>query len=232
MSSQKDSAMLIRSVPSLGLYLCRVVSRPLGCAPIPPGVVRYCLMGERDLLPHCADAELELPERHVRAAFSRGDFCVGALAGERLVGYEWLAFRPTPHIDGLWVGFDAGSRYGYKKFVRPECRGRRIAAGLSAYGDALSLSQGCTRTIAFIELDNDASWRASARLGSKTIGYAGYLKLFDTFFPFRSKGAKALGFRFNVPRGARNHSSQLGSNRPGRLVAWLSHVAIAIKGHS
>jgi GNAT superfamily N-acetyltransferase len=224
--------MLIRSMRSLGLYLCRVVSRPLGCEPAPPHAIRYCLMDERDLLPHCADAALELPERHVHAAFLRGDLCVGALEGERLVGYEWLAFRPTPHIDGVWVEFDPGSRYGYKKFVLPEFRGRHIAAGLSAYGDPWSLRRGCTRTIAFIDLDNDASWRASARLGSRTIGYAGYLKLFDTFIAFRSKGAKALGFRFNVPGGARNHNWQLGSNRGGRLVALLLYIAIAIKGRS
>ena len=194
--------MLIRSMRYLGLYLCRVVSRPLGCEQTPPGPIHYCLMGERDLLPHCADADLELSERHVRSAFSRGDLCVGAFAGERLVGYEWLAFRATPHIDGVWVDFDPGSRYGYKKFVLPEFRGQRIAAGLSAYGDPSCLRRGCTRTIAFLDLDNDASWRASARLGSRTIGYAGYLKLFDIFIAFRTGGAKALGFRFSVPAGA------------------------------
>jgi GNAT superfamily N-acetyltransferase len=191
--------MLIRAVRYLGLYLCRIVSRPLGCEHTPPGPIGYCLMNERDLLPHCADADLELSEGHVRAAFSRGDLCVGAFAGGRLVGYEWLAFRRTPHMDGIWVEFDPGSRYGYKKFVRPEFRGRHIAAGLSAYGDPWCLRRGCSRTIAFIELDNDASWRAAARLGSRTIGYAGYLKLFDTFVAFRSKGARALGFRFEVP---------------------------------
>jgi GNAT superfamily N-acetyltransferase len=199
MSSQKDSAMFIRSLRLLGLYLCRVVSRPLGCEQAPQGPIRYCLIGERDLLPHCADAALELSERHVRSASSRGDLCVAAFEGERLVGYEWLAFRRTPHIDGVWVDFDPGSRYGYKKFVRRELRGRHIAAGLSAYGDPWCLRRGCTRTIAFIDLDNDPSWRASARLGSRTIGYAGYLKLFGIFVAFRSKGVKALGFRFEAP---------------------------------
>jgi GNAT superfamily N-acetyltransferase len=197
--------MLIRSMRKyLGLHLCRVVSRPLRPEASPPdnSNIRYCLMDEWQLLPHCADADLDLSERHVRSAFARGDLCAGGLDGELLVGYEWFAFGPTPHTNGVWVGFNPGARYGYKKFVRPEYRGRRIAAGLSAYGDQWCVRRGCSRTVAIINLDNEASWRASARLGSRTTGYAGYFRLFDTFIDFSSAGAKALGFRFSVPAGA------------------------------
>ena len=195
----KDSAVIHSLREYLGLHLCRIVSRPLGCEPAPTGSIRYELMLERDLLPHCADPGLELPEDQARSALARGDLCVAAFEGERLVGYEWFAFGPTPHLPGLWVAFDRDARYGYKKFVHPDYRGKRIAAGLSAYGDQWCLRRGCTRTVAFIDMDNHASWRASARLGSTTVGYAGYVKLFNAYLCFRSPGAKALGFRFYAP---------------------------------
>ena len=196
--------MLIRSMRRcLGLHLYRVVSRPLGHEPSPPGRIDYRLMDERELLPHFEDPDLELFEPHVRSAFARGDLCVGALEGELLVGYQWLAFGPTPHTDGVWVDFAPEARYGYKQFVRPEYRGSRIAAALSAYGDPWCRRRGCSRTVAFIDLSNDASRRAAARVGAKTVGYAGYLTVFNTFIGVRSAGAKASGFRFIAPAQAR-----------------------------
>ncbi|MEO8157955.1 MAG: GNAT family N-acetyltransferase [Betaproteobacteria bacterium] len=156
-------------------------------------------MSEGGLLPHCADAGLQLTESHVRAAYGRGDLCVAAFDGDYLVGYQWFAFGPTPHIDGVWVDFNTSVRYGYKQFVRPEYRGRHIAAGLSTHCDRTCVQRGCLRTVSFIDLENDASWRATSRLGSRAVGYAGYVSLFGLFFAFRTAGARVCGFRFYVP---------------------------------
>jgi GNAT superfamily N-acetyltransferase len=188
-----------------GLEVFRVVTRPLAATGAPEGRlkhIRYGLLSETETLPHCADLELELPESHVRAAFRRGDLCVGAIHGEKLVGYQWLAFGPTPHVDGVWVAFDRRSRYSYKKFVRSDYRGQRIAAGLSSHADALCLQRGRVATVGLIALHNDASWRASARLGSRTSGYAGYVQFADRFIAFRSSGARRCDLRFYKPAAA------------------------------
>lgn len=194
----------------LNLEVCRVVTRPLCGDPRPQGTadeILVRLMTQAALLPHCADPELELPEPQVRAAFGRGDLCVGALHGAKLVGYQWLAFGPTPHVDGIWVEFDPRSRYSYKKFVRPQYRGRRIAARLSRHADALCRHRGRGATVSFIDLHNRASWRSSARLGSRTAGYAGYLRFGDVFIALRSPGAKRCAFRFYRPAGAAEGST-------------------------
>lgn len=184
-----------------GLEICRIVTRPLGSASkhSAPADVRFRFLSEPQLLPHCADPELELSQRQVRDAFRRGDLCVGAYDAGKLVGYQWLALGATPHVRGVWVEFDRRSRYSYKKFVRPDYRGRRIAEGLSTHADQLCRELGRTSTIGFIRLDNDASWRASARLGSRTVGYAGYLPIGDRIIAFRSPGARRCGFRFYKP---------------------------------
>lgn len=184
------------------LEVCRVVTRPLYPEPQAHGTpqhIRFALMSEADLLPHCADPDLELPERHVRCAFARGDLCVGAMDGETLCGYQWLAFRPTPHVNGIWVQFDQRARYSYKKFVRAGYRGQRIAAGLSSHADALCVQRGRTSTVGFINVRNNASWRASARLGSRTAGYAAYVRISGRFIAFRSPGAKRCDFQFYMP---------------------------------
>jgi GNAT superfamily N-acetyltransferase len=184
-----------------GLQVCRVVARPLATAAArqgPDGIV-FQLASEAQLLPHCAEAELELSQRHVREAFARGELCVAAFHGSKLVGYQWLAFRPTPHVGGVWVEFDQRSRYSYKKFVRPDYRGQRIALGLSTHADQLCRERGRATTVGFIRLDNAASWHASARLGSRTVGYAGYIAFASRFLAFRSPGARSWGFRFYKP---------------------------------
>lgn len=202
-----------------GLQLCRVVCRPLADAPghEAPGDVVFRLASEAELLPHCADPELELSARHVREACGRGDLCVIAFRGEKLVGYQWLAFRSTPHVAGVWVEFDSRARYSYKKFVRPECRGQRIAAGLSTHADQFCRMLGRTSSVGFIRMDNAASWHASARVGSRTVGYAGYVIVANRFFTFRSPGARRCGFRFykpplNAPSGARQTAPVQGLN--------------------
>lgn len=187
----------------VGLHLCRIVSRPLSedpiaVTPLNPGI-SYRLIGDCELLQHCADPELDLPEHHVRRACRRGDLCVAAFHGTQFVGYQWFAFGPTPHVNGIWVDFDAGACYSYKKFVRPQYRGQRIAAGLTTYGGCSCMQRGYRRTVAFINLDNEASWRAASRVGNRTVGYAGYVNWLGLFLSFRTPGATSYGFRFYTP---------------------------------
>ncbi len=190
----------------LGITVARVTSRPIWTTPIglPTPVdsdnISFRVIEKRDLLPYCADPELELCDPFVRAAFDRGDWCVAAFDGNALIGYHWLAFGPAPHIDGVWVACDARARYGYKQFVRPQYRGRRIAGRLSTHCDALCAQRGCNRAIAFINIENHASWRAQLHRGAHTVGYAGYFKWQGLFAGFRTPGARKLKFRFFVPR--------------------------------
>jgi GNAT superfamily N-acetyltransferase len=186
----------------LGLSLYQVLSRPLDPAAgaTAAGPVRFTLLSENELLPHCADPELELSARTVRAAFARGDLCAGALEGGRLLGYAWFAFGATPESAGAWVEFDARSRYTYKHFVRRACRGRRIAAGLLAAADALCVERGCNRCVTLIYTYNRASIRASERTGARTAGYVATLRLFGRLLCWRSPGARREGVRVFKPQ--------------------------------
>lgn len=208
-----------------GLVITRVVSRPLdGAAELQASLddVRYNLVNEAEVLRHCADAELELSERSVRAAFSRGDLCVAAMHGEKLIGYQWVAFGSTPHTDGIWVQFNQASCYVYKRFVRTAYRGRRIAAGLSRHADAVCAERGRLSAVGFITLCNDASWRASGRVGGRTLGYAGYLQWRNRFVSLRSAGARRSDFRFYKPAPVTSEASRPRSAILTRALSLLS----------
>lgn len=208
-----------------GLEIHRVVSRPLDSASGVQGRldnIRYTLITEAEMLRHCSDAELELAERRVQAAFSRGDLCVGAMHEEKLIGYQWLAFGSTPHVDGVWVQFNQASCYIYKRFVLPAYRGLRIAAGLSRHADALCLQRGRISAVGFISLHNDASWRASGRVGGRTVGYAGYVQLHNRFIALRSAGARRSDFRFYKPAPVTSEGSRLEHRRSAILTKALS----------
>jgi GNAT superfamily N-acetyltransferase len=181
-----------------GIYVSRVVVRPLaGCdAPLPPGEIRCRLVKAEELRCWCLDPALELTDEQISAAFARGDLCVGAYDGERLIGYEWLGFGPTPHVDGLWVQFSPSDCYMYKKFVLPAYRGHGIAALLDATADDSAALHERERIVCFIDLQNWTSWRSARRGLSRAAGYIGYIALFGLSIPFRTGGATREGFRF------------------------------------
>ncbi|MGH8669909.1 MAG: hypothetical protein ACREUN_00195 [Burkholderiales bacterium] len=202
----------------VGLELCRVLARPVGAALHTlqrGGGFTYRALLEPEALACCADAELELRPDAVQAAFARGDVCLAALEGARVVGYVWLAFGPAPHTRGTWVHFDPQARYSYKKFVRPAYRGRRIAHGLNALADAPVFVRRRQFTVHFVNLHNQASLKSTTRSGSRTVGYAGILRWGRLALTFRSPGARDYGFRFvaQAPRPAAPRSFSRASSR-------------------
>lgn len=190
------------------LNFCRVTTRPLGNIPLPATRTTHCeyrSLSEAELIQFAADPELQLTPDLVRAALRRNDVCIGAVENNRLIAYTWIAFDATPHLDGLWVSFTQRARYAYKVFVRPEYRGSHIAGEMNVFGDKFALKRGRTIGIGFIDTHNFASYRASRRIGARTIGYAGYVRCFGRIVTFRSPGAKRYGFSFYRPQ-ARAHS--------------------------
>jgi hypothetical protein len=157
---------------------------------------------QKQLMEACEDRGLgNLTREWVAAALARGDVCAAVFEGDRIVAYTWVSFCRAPHVDGIWVEFRKPYRYGYKAFVRPDCRGQRLSPSLALFSDALCIERGFSRTVAFVETHNYASIKSSWRQeGREFVGFAGYLKLFGRVFPFRTKGARQVTFRFVSPR--------------------------------
>lgn len=156
------------------------------------------LLSERDALALCAHPDLDLREDAVRAAYARGDVCVGAFAGEDPAGYCWLAFEPLQHLDGVSVAFGRSVVWTYKSLVRPSQRGKGVAAALYRFGDAACLERGRKTSVICVESHNTASVRAAERAGYASAGFGAYIVRPAAVLYWASARVRALGIAFSV----------------------------------
>jgi GNAT superfamily N-acetyltransferase len=201
-------ALLARATTRLehltGLWVFRVNVRSLTHLPppdslSPPKGVTVRLLTEAQLVPHARDRIYCLDSKFIRRAISRGDLAYGAFEDGRLVGYTWRAASTAPFFEGLWIKVPQPLVYGYKSYVLPSHRGRGIYGAFAAFADRQSRAVGHPMALAVINISNLASLRASAQMGSRTAGYAGYLKLFGRCFTFRTSLVRAVGIEFYAP---------------------------------
>jgi hypothetical protein len=138
----------------------------------------------------------QLDPGFIAAARARGDVCLAAFHAERMIAYVWRSFTMAPHADGLWVRIDPPYWYTYKMYTHADFRGQRLSGLLTLLGDTVCADRGRIRGVGFIEIGNTASLRANLRLGSRVVGYAGYVRLLGRAYPFRTPGAASSTFRF------------------------------------
>jgi ribosomal protein S18 acetylase RimI-like enzyme len=156
------------------------------------------LLAETAVLELCPDASLDLAPGKVRAAYARGDVCVGVFSWGELVGYCWFAPAAAPHMDRAWIDFPSDVVYVYKSYVRPACRGRGLAAAMYRFADRLWLERGRSTAILCVESHNHASIAAAKRAGFSAAGYAGYADG-ARLRAWRSEAAARHGLRFFAP---------------------------------
>lgn len=183
-----------------GLRVFRFFSGSLDAPPVTLPGLTLRLLDEAELLRACADPELDLREEGIRAAHARGDLCVGALDGDTLAGYCWLAFSPVHHLEGVWVRFGPGSVWTYKSLVRPGHRGRGIAPALYRHAGPLCLERGRAHSLICVESHNGASIAAALRAGYAAAGRAAYVRHGRFFADWYSETlVSRYGLEFFVP---------------------------------
>lgn len=182
-----------------GFHLYRIFVRPLAreYPELDPRHGITLRMVLRDELVEAADdPELDLSPQFVRDALARGDECVGAFDGEKLVAYAWRTVTAAPHADGLWVRAERPHLYGYKGYTRDSYRGRHLATSLSRSSDAHFMKLGYTDQLDIVEVSNFPSLLSQKRKGSRPVGYAGYVAWFGRSVPFRTPAVKKIGLEW------------------------------------
>jgi ribosomal protein S18 acetylase RimI-like enzyme len=158
--------------------------------------IQVRLASEPELFAAVIDLPKQLDADFLQSALSRGDLCAAAFDGGHMVGFQWASFTTAQINEQLAVEFPSSHRYGYKGFVHPDYRGRRIAWRVMRYLDSECLLRGYEQTMVYVETHNYASLANLERLGNRCIGYAGYLSLGRRCHPFATKGARRHGFSF------------------------------------
>lgn len=184
-----------------GLRFFRFFARPLEEYPGTPltGGFDVRLLSERDVAEVCGDRDLDLSGPNVTAAYSRGDFCVGAYEGGLLAGYCWLAFAPLHHLDGVSVKFDPRVAWVYKSLVRPSHRGRGIAPSLYRFADGECRARDRTTSLVCVESHNAPSVSAAVRAGYADLGRAAYIRRGPLFLDWYSGPVRKAGVSFFIP---------------------------------
>jgi GNAT superfamily N-acetyltransferase len=178
--------------------------------------ITYRKLTAAELLAATDNIELDLAPEFISEAMERGDLAWGAFEHDQLVGYTWRAASQAPFMDGLWVRVPRPLQYGYKSYTRPSHRGRGIYPAVSRVADEQSIELGYPAMLDLVDIANIASHRAANKLGSRTSGYAGYVKLFGRRLTFRTPGARSIGVELYMPKGG-NKSSATQASHPSPL---------------
>jgi hypothetical protein len=179
----------------LGLWVYRVNVRSLAHlphGPLPKGVT-VRVLNETQLIYHARDPRYCLATRFIRRAMSRGDLAYGAFEEGKLVGYTWRSASAAPFFSGLWIKVPSPFVYAYKSYTLPSHRGRGMYGAFTSFTDRQSRAIGHPMVLTLIDIANIPSLRASAHVGSRKAGYAGYLRLFGRCFTFRTPAVRAMG---------------------------------------
>lgn len=194
--------VMSRLVRHAGFRLFRFFSRSVdgNAATGSPPMASLRSMDEAEVVALCSDPELDLREDSIKAAFQRGDLCVGAFDGGTLAGYCWLAFSPIPHLDGVFIEFSDDVVWTYKSLVRHSHRGRGIAPALYRHADAACLQRSRCRSLICVESHNVPSISAALRAGYQNAGSAAYVRRGSFFADWYAPGlVQHYGVSFFVP---------------------------------
>jgi hypothetical protein len=153
-----------------------------------------------ELLTACSNPENGLDEDFVTGAIERGDLAFGAFAGQRLVSYVWRSLESAPDTNDVWIRVGKPYNYAYKSFTHPDFRGQRISPVAHLYSDNEMRKLGYQYRCGFVSVENYSSLAMGEKMGSRPIGYAGYLMWFGKLFSYRTRGAKEIGFEFFRPK--------------------------------
>jgi hypothetical protein len=148
------------------------------------------------LLTYISNPALQLSREFVQSAIDRGDLAFGAFDGPTLVSYVWRTFTSAPHTGKLWVRVTRPYCYAYKSLTLPKYRGQRIAPAIHIFSDVEMFKRGFTHRAGFVAVANSASLAMGKHMGTRAIGYAGYLDWFGHAFTFRTKAVRNIGFEF------------------------------------
>jgi len=190
----------------LGLHVYGIFSRKMELHPGPdPEAENFTFRifesgDESELIAASANAELGMSAVFIRNALAKRDVCEAILCGGQIVSYNWSAFTPTEDEQGVFTAFGEDYRYCYKALTLPEYRGNHLLRVYTPLRDRFCIQvRKRTHTIAFISIDNRPSIQTATAIGYRRVGFAGYLARGSVFLPFRTRGARAAGFRFFRP---------------------------------
>lgn len=142
------------------------------------------------------DPANELAADFLDEALSKGDACLGILAGDTLAAYGWYACTPT-RIDPPDLVLHHGERYVYmyKGFTHPGHRGRRLHAIGMTMALRHYLDRGFKGLVSYVESNNFKSLNSVSRMGYRIFGTLYVARILGIYLTHASAGCREHRFR-------------------------------------
>lgn len=159
------------------------------------------------------------------------DACFGALVGDRLAAYAWLAFgsieaahnRGSDIRSGVALSFPDHMAFVYKAFTHPDFRGRGLYAQLGRLALLELSDRGITALVATADWTNRAALASCYRIGYQSLGKICRLGLGGLLFTRSPRAGRRIGIRFG--HRAKVHSRST-ATMPGRREAYAPGTAL------
>jgi hypothetical protein len=161
-----------RLLPRLRFLLIRVHEASYLATSPPPETPNYELRiaTDTEVMRALQDDTNVMSPEFVQQALLRGDTCVAAFAGDRVVSYGWCSAGPTPISDNVFLKVGSDYIYGHKANTSRRHRGKGLHTAVIRHaGRELAASRG-KGMVAYIDATNDRSLVSEARVGQLQTG--------------------------------------------------------------
>ena len=109
---------------------------------------------------------------------ANGRYCLLALDGERLAGYNWTTVRVEFEVDNLKMSLHQGDVYGDHSFTFPEYRRRGIQSALHLYRLSYMKEQGYKRIVVLVDKKNTAGLYMIKKFGYEEADLLSFRRVF------------------------------------------------------
>ena len=165
--------------PESKVYLYELVVQPVAAEPLLPARLSRSIRFH-EIAEHDADMQRLLARPEIKVSrFAQGAVCLGVYRLDVLIGHVWFCFGRYEE-DEVRCDFhlpEPGDAWDFDLYVFPE---HRMGIGFMAVWDAAFAylrERGARRSFSRVNRFNLASRRAHARLGSRPLGSALFVKL-------------------------------------------------------
>ena len=182
--------MLLRLIPFRPVEIGKLCFLRLDGIPrVPPSMLR----GPADVRLATADDVEELTSLQNRRAtflsrFAHGDFCVVAMIGGLIVGYEWFS-EAAEHLEAVWgltIAIPRNFVYAYDGYIHPSYRNSGIWLRFKGFLGHWMSASGKRGVLTFVDYGNWASLNTHRRFGFVPTSTVFVLKVFGkSFFSYR-----------------------------------------------
>jgi hypothetical protein len=139
--------------------------------------VRFAQLGAADIAAYLRFRP-DSDWRTIESRMARGDRCFAAWIKDEIVDACWMATGSVfvPYL-GRRLQMEKRDIYSYDSYTLPKYRAHGVYMARNSYTARMNQSEGFTRSIALVAVENYTAWLVLTRSGLRTLGAYHYVRI-------------------------------------------------------